>query len=816
VERYVCVHGHFYQPPRENPWLDEVEVQDSASPFHDWNERIAFECYRANTAARVMDEKNRIASLVNNYARISFNVGPTLLSWLERKDPETYRAILEADKESRRRYGGHGSAFAQPYNHLILPLANRRDKVTQVRWGLKDFERRFGRRPEGMWLPEAAVDTETLEILAEEGVRFTVLAPRQAQRVRRFGEKAWQDCGAAVDPTRAYRAFLPSGRSLSLFFYDGPISLAVAFEGLLKSGETFAKRILSGFSQERKHVQLVHIATDGETYGHHHRFGDMALTYALRHIEEGGHARLTNYGEFLSKHPPTWEAEIADDTSWSCAHGLERWRSDCGCKSRAGWHQAWRAPLRKALDWLRDEAAPLYEAQASGLLREPWAARDAFIDLVLDNSPKAKDEFFRRHAVRALTAPERTRALKLLELQRRLMLMYTSCGWFFDDISGLETVQVLRYAARAAEDAEELFGRPFHGELAARLEAAKSNLPERQDGRRVYEQLARGSAVTPASACAQLALTSLFEDPEPKRALYAYEAELEAFTRKGAGKTRLVTGRLRLSRRTTLEERRFVFAALHLGDHAFHGGVDDAQDEEGFRALESDLLARFDRADTTGCLLLLGRRFGEKGYDIGALFLDEQRRLISRVIEAPLSEAVSAYRQLYSHHAPVLRFLKEQGLPAPKAVNTAAELALHADLRAELEKPEPAPLRAAGLVEEAERSGVRLEAEGLSVLARDWLERLAARLSKTPDDPAAVAALSAALRALRKLPFPVDLWRTQNVLVRLLHEETDPRPVFRSVEERAARARLYAEAAELLNVRAEPLPAPPALPARVV
>lgn len=300
MERYICIHGHFYQPPRENPWLEDIEVQDSAYPFHDWNERITAECYAPNTVSRILDGEGRIVNLPNNYAKISFNFGPTLLSWLASKAPETYEAILAADRMSQKNFSGHGSALSQAYNHMIMPLANRRDKYTQVRWGLRDFEFRFGRRPEGMWLPETAVDLETLDIMAESGIRFTILCPHQAKQVRPVGQGDWMDVSdGRIDPTMAYALLLPSGRQINLFFYDGPISRGAAFEGLLSRGENLAQRLTGAFTEERQWPQLVHIATDGETYGHHQHFGDMALTYALQYIEEYNLARLTNYGEYL-------------------------------------------------------------------------------------------------------------------------------------------------------------------------------------------------------------------------------------------------------------------------------------------------------------------------------------------------------------------------------------------------------------------------------------------------------------------------------------------------------------------------------------
>ncbi|MBI4199342.1 MAG: DUF3536 domain-containing protein [Chloroflexi bacterium] len=498
MERFICIHGHFYQPPRENPWLEAVERQESARPFHDWNERVTAECYAPNSAARILDGAGRTVRIVNNYAGMSFNFGPTLLAWMERRAPETYQSILEADRDSQKAFSGHGSALAQAYNHMILPLANRRDKYTQVLWGIRDFERRFGRWPEGMWLPETAVDLETLEILAQVGIRFTILAQHQARRVRPMGRTPWRDVsGGRADPTMPYQLRLPSGRSIQLFFRDGAISRAVAFEGLLSQGEDLVNRLLSAFSEERPWPQLVHIATDGETYGHHHKYGEMALAYALHHISSTNLARLTNYGEYLEGHPPTHEVEVWENTSWSCPHGVERWRSDCGCKvgNRPGWTQAWRAPLRAALDWLRDTLAPRYEQMAASLLKDPWAARDDYVSVVLDRSTDAVQRLLHKHALRPLAEEERVTVLKLLELQRQAMLMYTSCGWFFDDLAGIEAVQVLLYAGRAIQLAEDLFGEAVEPMFLSLLEQARSNDPEHGDGRRIYARLVKPAEV---------------------------------------------------------------------------------------------------------------------------------------------------------------------------------------------------------------------------------------------------------------------------------------------------------------------------------
>src|SRR3954463_14671244 len=513
MEKCVCIHGHFYQPPRENPWLEAVELQDSAAPYHDWNERIGAECYAPNATARMLDGEGRIATIVNNYSKISFNFGPTLLGWMKDKLPDVHDAIVAADKKSRENYSGHGSAMAQVYNHMILPLGNRADKYTQVIWGIRDFEHRFGRRPEGMWLSETAADSETLDVLADLGIKFTILSPFQASKTRKIGERSWRDVnGGPQDPSGPYLLELPSGRTINLFFYDAPVSQAVAFEGLLNQGERLANRLMSAFSDRRNRDQLVHIATDGESYGHHHRYGEMALAYALDVIESKNLAKLTNYGEYLEKHPPTHEVQIHEKSAWSCSHGVGRWMTNCGCNTgRAGWNQNWRQPLRNALDWLRDQMTPLYESKAREFVRDPWEARNDYIFVILDRSAKNIEKFFARHAVRELDEHEKVALLQLLELQRHAMLMYTSCGWFFDELSGIETVQVMQYAARAIQLGQQVFGKDLEPEFLEKLDRASSNIPEHGKGRTVYEKFVKPAMIDWQKLVGHYAISSMFQ-----------------------------------------------------------------------------------------------------------------------------------------------------------------------------------------------------------------------------------------------------------------------------------------------------------------
>ena len=478
MNKFICIHGHFYQPPRENPWLEAITYQESAYPFHDWNERINAECYAPNTRARILDEKGVVIERVNNYSKISFDFGPTLLSWMEFKAPDTYQAVLEADKISRETFSGHGSAMAQCYSHMIMPLADSKDKYTQVYWGIRDFEFRFKRLPEGMWLPETAVDLETLQIMADLGIRFTVLAPHQAGRLLDHGE---------LDINQPYSVRLGAGRSINVFFYNGALSQSLAFENILQDGKSFAEKLMQ--TDNTDGPQLLSVATDGETYGHHHKFGDMALAFALKYIDDQVDARLTNFAEYLEKFPPQEEIEIIEKTSWSCAHGVGRWSSNCGCETggHPEWNQGWRGPLRKALDWFQCRADSIFVEVGKGLFKDPWEARNRYIDIRINRYDR--DTFLAEQCQNSLDESKKVVVLKLLELQSNAMLMYTSCGWFFNDISGIETEQILLYAGKAIQLAEEISGEVLEPHFLELLELAESNVLEKGNGSQIYKNV---------------------------------------------------------------------------------------------------------------------------------------------------------------------------------------------------------------------------------------------------------------------------------------------------------------------------------------
>ena len=774
-KRFVCIHGHFYQPPRENPWLETVETQDSAAPYHDWNERICAECYAPNGAARVVNDKNQITRIVNNYARISFNFGPTLLSWLRENAPRTVRMILDGENRSRQRYRGHSSAMAQVYNHMILPLANARDRNTQIRWGIADYESSFGSVPEGMWLPETAADMATLEALATNGIEFTVLAPHQCKRIRPLkGEAEWIDTpNATVDTTHPYLVRFASGASIAIFFYNGPDSRAIAFEGLLDSGDNLAGRLKAAF-KDSPQPQLVHVATDGESYGHHHKYGEMALAYALRLLEQDKTVKLTNYGCFLEQFPPEFECEIVENTSWSCVHGIERWRSDCGCNGgKPGWNQAWRAPLRQALDELRDALVPLTERAGGKLFKDVWAARDAYIHVVLDRSTESADRFFAAQQTHTLTEAERVEALKLMEMQRHAQLMYTSCGWFFDDISGIETVQVIAYAARVLQLAQQLFGEqaePLQPAFLARLAEARSNVPEAGDGARIYKKSVETMELHLEQVAAHYAISSIFSSFADETDLFCYRVRRISHEIYTSGRGRLALGRAHVASAITGNAQSFSFAVLHFGDQNITAAVKayDEADAAAFETFSAEAAEHVQRADFPEVIRLIDRFYGHADYSLTSLFTDEQRRIVALILNSTLLDIENSLKTIYEDHASLLHYLSQAGLPKPPALTLAAGFAINAGLRRTLEA-EPIDLpQMRYLLSLAKADQVQLESATLSYIADQRMKRAMVELVMSSGSVEMLDRALGLARTLTELPFDLNLWQAQNIWYEIL------------------------------------------------
>jgi alpha-amylase/alpha-mannosidase (GH57 family) len=776
MKPFVCIHGHFYQPPRENPWLGDVEIQDSAYPYHDWNKRISAECYAPNSAARILDDRKDIVKIVNNYAKISFNFGPTLLSWLEKQEPEIYLAILEADKQSQDRFSGHGAAIAQAYNHMIMPLANSRDRYTQVFWGIQDFRHRFKREPEGMWLPETAVDLETLEILARQGIRFTILSPQQARRVRKIGKKDWVDVnGGKVDPKKPYSIQLPSGGKIAVFFYDGAISHDIAFGGLLKSGELFSQRLLQANSPEQGEIQMVHIATDGESYGHHHRFGEMALAYCLDKIDTGGMASLTVYGKYLDMYPPEYEVEIVENSSWSCVHGVERWRNDCGCSTgqHPDWTQKWRGALREAMDWLRDQIAPIYEKETASFFKDPWAARDDYIHVILDRSKENVDSYFSRHLIREPSQTEKTKILKLLELERNIMLMFTSCGWFFDEISGIEAVQVMKYAGRAIQLAKEMSGKDLEPGYIKRIEKAPSNRAAFGNGAQVYERYVKPAPLDPQRIGVHYAVSSLFEDyPETIR-IGEYTAQSQFVDHMESASQRLTLGKAKIRSEITWEEETISYAVLHYGDQNLIGGARRYSDERTFSSMQNEIKGAFQTGDVLPIIRLMDRHFGDHNYSLWHLLRDKKREILNRILRTTMADAEASLRQIFENHYSIMSALKENNIPLPKAFATSVEFILDADFQKLMEQEDLDFDKLRKIVLEFKKWDLHPDKILLGYISSVRINKIMTELQSDPKNVILLKQIHDLLQILKDFSVDLDLWKSQNIYFFLCNQLKD-------------------------------------------
>lgn len=691
TKKHVCIHGHFYQPPRDNPWLDAIEREDSATPYHDWNERIDFECYRANTAARLVDEGNRVLSLHNNYEWMSFNFGPTLLRWLEVHDPWAYAAIQQAERDSRARLGGHGNAMAQVYNHMIMPLANRRDKITQVLWGVQDFKARFGHLSEGMWLAETAVDGETLGIMAEAGVKFTVLSPFQAARWRFTDQSSeWEDVSGGSIPTgRAYRCRCPGGRSIVIFFYDPSLARGIAFDRLLEHSSKLVGAIHRAHEDrgEKNEPWLVHSATDGESYGHHFKFGDMALAAALEELRHDPETEVINYGSFLARYPVRAEVEILENTSWSCAHGVGRWERDCGCNigGRPGWSQKWRGPLRESLNSLRDALAVHYEREMGMLAEDPWRVRDEYIDVLLHPWAGKREEFVRNRMTPSFDPAKMPRFLQLLEMQRCAMFMFTSCGWFFDEISGLESKLILRWASRAIQLAERAGATSLMEPFLELLDSAQSNDPSCGTGADVFRRATEGVEASLARVAANCAIRSLAQPSLRESRLYCFEISPLEYDDLGCDPAPLRYGRVSVKDSRTGEEEAFLYASLHFEGLDFRCSVKPHANSRE----RADILAALQKAveeqNTVKLIRTVDERLGTASFTLHDVFHDLRSDIALEISRNALAMYTSLQRHLYQIHGPLISSLRQWGVATPPDLRGAVRRVLVEDVDALVE-----------------------------------------------------------------------------------------------------------------------------------
>ena len=693
-ERYAVIHGHFYQPPRENPWIEDVERQEGAEPYHDWNEQITHQCYLPNMASRVI-RNGKIVDLVNNYSYISFNVGPTLMLWLEKHFPDVHRGIVEADQLSQARNNGHGNAIAQVYNHVIMPLENLRDKHTQVIWGIRDFEHRFGREPEAMWLSETACNRETLEVLIDYGMKFVILAPNQAERAKRFDAEQWTDVSNnTIDPRRPYRHFMHEkdgrriqDRYIDVFFYDGPLSRNLAFGSLTNSASAFADAMNKAFSVADFAPVLVDAAVDGETFGHHHQFSDMFLAYLVKYEIPRRKINLVNYARYLELCPPEHEVIIkqgkdGEGTSWSCAHGVGRWKEDCGCTTgRSEFNQKWRAPLRKAFRSLRDALVPVYELEGGKLFHDPWKARNDYIDIINNRNDDNVMRWLGEHMKVEVNKETRTRAIQLLEMQRHAMLMFTSCGWFFDELSRIETCQCMLYAARAAQLCKQLTGLDYEQQLKEHLAEAPSNIAEFGNGANIYEQFAEPAAVDWKKVVAQYAirLALLPDDPAPNT---IYDFRLNGAGTQwqqldgwfcGVGSSHFFSA-------ITFEEHEGSFFCIDFGGVDVKCFVREFPGDEEFATMRQQLLEQSPHIVEIGLRSIVQEFFGDRYYTVDDLFREDREKVITAIMKEKLLSWKHYFQQIFRDNIGLMKRYKDYGWVIPSEMKTPSQYAMAVEL----------------------------------------------------------------------------------------------------------------------------------------
>jgi alpha-amylase/alpha-mannosidase (GH57 family) len=785
--KYLCIHGHFYQPPRENAWLESIELQESASPYHDWNDRITDESYGPNCVSRILNEKGEIVDIVNNFSMISYNVGPTLLSWMELHQPLVYQRIIESDAQSKLNFGGHGSAMAQVYNHIIMPLASYRDKVTQVRWGIADFKRRFGREPEGMWLAETAVDTETLEVLADHGISFTVLAPSQASRFRSLSiDEPWRE---GVDTRLAYTCKLAGGKKIALFFYDGHLSQQVAFGGLLKSGKDFANALMSSFRKNTLEPQLVHIATDGETFGHHHRHGDMALAFCLDYIQHNQLATIVNYGQYLELCPPKYEVEIVEKSSWSCAHGIERWRSNCGCSTggEPGWTQHWRAPLRQSLDNLNRELSSILVDECRGFTFDPWEVRNQYIDVFYSRSRSNSERFFEQHVGRKLSSSELTHLIRLFEMQRHVQLMYTSCGWFFNDIGGIETIQILQYACRAIQLAQLVTGKDLESEFINHLAQGVSNDLTIGTGEDIYLQEVSHKKLSLTQVAMHYAAYTLFAEDDNfdvlnYRCLNKFQRNLKQ------GQYRLAIGHVLTESLVTYTSQPISYGLLHLGNHHLMGFASISMDLNTCMAIADELDNKFSEGNLTYILDKMQGQFFDARFTFQDLFRDEQMTLMDLALDEQLTYIMKEYESIHNKTYTLINQMRVNRLNIPlffeKNISALLALQLEIILKGDISIQFPKDTLVL-IVTEVERWSVHLDSARLRYLATRRINDMSVLLGQTQDDYLTILnRIIDFINMMKSLGIKPHLHELQNAIFKLMknnHIDNATMPSLRSL-----------------------------------
>ncbi len=685
MSKFFVLHGHFYQPPREDPWWMSISRQDSAYPNHDWNDKIYWECYLPNATARIFDRDSKIIQMVNNYSYINFDFGPTLFLWLREKHPDFIRLIKEADLKSMERNNGHGNAIAQPFNHMIMPLASDRDKDTQLFWGLRFFESVFNRKSEGIWLPEAACNYATLKHLKNHNIKYIILAPNQVEKVRKIGKKEWQDVSdGSVDVGLSYRIFLDKDKNdyIDCFFYQGDISHAISFQHIMHSAQSCAKRISSSYSAN----SFLSLATDGETFGHHHPFSEMCLAYLMKYELSSEKIEPINYGKFLEDNPPKHEAFIKEGegglgTSWSCSHGVRRWYDDCGCKTvnKPGWNQSWRKPLRDSLDWLSEELDKIFVSIGSEVLNNPWEARNDFIEIIIEPSDKSLEEFIGKHCKDIERASS---ALKLLDMEHMRMLYYTSCGWFFDEISGIEPVQNLNYAARAIQLAREISGVDLEEVFLERLKLAKSNLDEFKDGRGVYERFVKPKIQSWDNYLSSYLIRNSFF--ETSSDFYKFKIEEHDKQKITQGDSELEFGAITIKDNISLDESKKIYIVLKKREDDRECFLRDFEDDV-YKEIKDRFQDGIWISDKKRLKELLNNFFSDRCYRVKDIYPTEQERILGEIFRDKKDHIFNILGDIWDNNVELMEEYRDIGLLLPYEMHLLGASIIHNQIKEILE-----------------------------------------------------------------------------------------------------------------------------------
>ena len=777
MNKSFLLHGHFYQPPREDPWWQFVPRQPSAYPAHDWNERIYWECYLPNATARIFNRDGSIIDMVNNYSYINFNFGPTLLLWLKQYHPEFISFLKEGDKKGIENNNGHGNAIAQGYNHMILPLANEHDKDTQIYWGKRFFEHIFERETEGFWLPETACNYETLKYLIKHNIKYIILSPHQAERVRKIGGNEWIDVSnGSVDIRRPYRIFLnkEEDKHIDCSFYHGPLSYAMSFQHIMYSAQSCADKVVSSYDNSDA---LISIATDGETFGHHHPFSEMGLAYLMKNELPNRGIKCVNYADFLDKNPPKYEAEIkkGEDglgTSWSCSHGVKRWFDDCGCRigTNPGWNQKWRKPLRKTLDWLRSELDRIFMEKGASIFKEPWRARNNFIEIIIDSSEDAVRKFARENLNNADV--DITGALKLLEMEHMGMLFYTSCGWFFDEVSGIETVQNLRYAARAIQLAKEVSAVDLEEAFLKKLVDVKSNIPEFGNGKKIYQQLVLPDIKEWEHYLSSFLIYNSFLEADKK--FYKFEIDKEEH-RIVKGVNEIDIGKIRCCDMRTKEYVEKMYLVDRRAEEDFNSTVCYLNEFENTRFNELKQLFEGEVwiSDKNKLNEVISGFFTANSYLIKDIHIEEQEKIVEYIFAQKKDSIFKALDEVWDNNRLLSERYKDIGLKLPSEMHLLGASILNYRIKDALLKfKHDLNFKWIDVVEEffekAQQMRLNMVEEGATTLIRWIAEELSFKILEQPNSNE-VSILTQFHNRMLKLKIDYYTYIVQNNIAVLIH-----------------------------------------------